>query len=174
MDGQGPYRQAGSAACPVCAAPLGPGDGLAGCPAGCGEWASAAVVDARWGDALDLDGDTRLRWTAAPAPLPCVGCGAPMMRGTHAVWGLHRCRAHGVWFAPAARASFEASQAEAIDAHVAHRARVHALAEVLRAAIAGDPAAAVAIATQLLELQRQVDRLQRTVDELRRTAARQG
>ena len=64
MSDHAPYRDAATEACPTCATPLviaGPGE-LCPCPRGCGEWADAALVAERWGSAIDIDGDPRLRW----------------------------------------------------------------------------------------------------------------
>lgn len=161
MNDQGPYRDAATEACPTCAAPLmgaDPGE-LRRCPAGCGEWAAAALVAERWGRAVDVDGDPRLRWRADRKSQACVLCRAPMTSRVHAGFALHRCTDHGVWFERDGRARFEQQLAPVIGQHRAEPVEEAQMLALVTDAIAGNPAAARGLANRLMELERALRRL---------------
>ncbi|MCE9572476.1 MAG: hypothetical protein K8W52_04910 [Deltaproteobacteria bacterium] len=159
MDG-GPYRQAPvREACPTCATPLPEAERgqLQACPQGCGEWASALTVSERWADALDRDRSGRILWQQAATALPCIHCGKAMLHAPRAIWGTHRCREHGVWFARNARARFEGESTLAAEL-AARREAIRGLAITLREALAGDRNAQDALVRRIVDLEREVAR----------------
>ncbi len=156
MTEHGPYRAGATEGCPSCAAALtlvAPGE-LRPCPRGCGEWASVAIVTERWGTAIDLPGDARLRWRAARTTVPCVVCKRPMRDEYHPGWTMHRCGDHGVWFERDARDHFERAQIALIGQHRADRMEAAQMLALVADAVAGDPAAVRSLANRLLELER--------------------
>ena len=155
---QGPYRDAMTEACPTCAAPLVHGE-LRECPAGCGEWAAASIVAERWGRAVDVEGDPRLRWRAQRQPIACVVCRAAMKVVIHPTWQVHRCAEHGVWFARDDRGRFEQQMSPIIGMHRAERVEEAQMLALVTAAVASDPAAIRSLASRLLELERALRRL---------------
>ena len=169
MDEQGPYRRSALERCPSCATPLVPADvGARACPAGCGEWYPAGFVDEHWADAVDLDGDPRLRWHVARLQLGCLACAEPMRRVVHRDWSAFRCRDHGVWFLRDGRVRFEAQLAAEIALHLERRrARLARIAE-LRARLEREPRALEAVFRELEALEQTVASLRAELAELQR------
>jgi len=156
-----PYRDAATEACPTCATPLviARAGELRPCPRGCGEWADAALVAERWGSAIDVDGDPRLRWRSGRAAAPCIVCRKPMRNTVHPSWTVHHCHDHGAWFETDARARFEQQLAARIGQHRAERLEEAQMLELVAAAVTGNPAAVRGLANRLLELERALRRL---------------
>lgn len=158
---QGPYRDAATETCPACATALviaPPGDARP-CPRGCGEWADASLVAERWGRAIDIDGDPRLRWRGGRKALPCVLCAQPMRNTVHATWAIHHCHGHGAWFEGDGRPRFEQHFAAIIGQHRAERLEEAQMLELVADAVTGNPAAVRGLANRLLELERALRRL---------------
>lgn len=161
-----PYRGPATTPCPVCAAPL-PAAAAAPqpCAAGCGEWASAAVIEDWWGDVIDVGVPVaRVLWRPPPPARACAVCRGPMTWISNEAWTVHRCRLHGAWFERDGRGAFESAHAAAIDvhrwarhatqAHATARARArHDLRELLARAVAGDAVALDALADRLARVE---------------------
>jgi hypothetical protein len=112
------------------------------------------IVSDRWGTAIDLPGDARLRWRAARTTVPCVVCKRPMRDEYHPAWTMHRCGDHGVWFERDAREHFERAQIALIGQHRADRMEAAQMLALVTDDVAGDPAAVRSLANRLLELER--------------------
>lgn len=167
MTDQGPYRQPDGLACPTCAAVLlARESGERACPKGCGEWVAASLAEQRWGRAVTIDGDPRLKWRVAAASLACPVCKAKATRVVHDGWQSFRCADHGVWFVRDARGRFERTCAAAIAEHRAVLERAEAAIAMIRGAVGGDAAAVAALAARLLALEGEVAQLRATVQTL--------
>lgn len=129
------------------------------------------MVEARWGDCVDIDGDPRLRWRHSAEPMPCLVCGQPMRRVINSAWTAHRCRAHGVWFVKDSRKYFERVHADDIKAHLDNVRTLAAMIDFVHKAVADDPDAVRALAIRLLDTERALARLRAELADLREWAS---
>ena len=157
-----PYRSASTEGCPECATPLLAPDehGVRACANNCGQWAASPVIDRRWGPAMAIRDDPRLRWRGKP-PFACVVCRAPTRRRMQEQCTYYVCDEHGVWFHRDSLARFESLFAPTISAYRAGLARIDAMAALLGRVRDGDAAAIGELARRWVALERRVHEVTR-------------
>jgi hypothetical protein len=176
MSDDGPYRQAQGIQCPQCATVLlASANGDLTCPLGCGEWIPRGLAAERWGDAVTIDGDARLKWRVGRSAVACPVCKEQMARQVHPGWQSQRCPDHGVWFVGNARGLFEHQLAADIARHEeeqqrerARRQVVEAIATLIQRAGRGDHAAIKEIVDRIVTLEQRVAELAAAVEALAR------